>query len=204
MSIFKGLFYSYVFKKLMYVIRLKCAGWGWGWFFFYKYWVRPYLVRDVLFDIFRRVGISVKKKAHVNFLTDPLDRRLTLRPADVMVYGWVGGKHACVDLTGVTPLVGLGVRPFTVGQTTLKVASSKVAKHEKTCFDNQHAFILFAFDTFGFLAPETVDILHRVQKVMYDNVMSHRSLNVVFTRISFVIQKGPTAQLVACLPYIQV
>ena len=48
-------------------------------------------VRDVLFDIFR----------WVNFLTHPLDRRSTLRPADVMVYGWLGGKHACVDLTEV-------------------------------------------------------------------------------------------------------
>jgi len=41
-------------------------------------------------------------------------------------------------LTGVSPLVGLGVGPFTVGQTTLKAASSKVAKYEKACFDNQH------------------------------------------------------------------
>jgi len=69
-----------------------------------------------------------------------------------MVYGWVGGKHACVDLTGVSPLVGLGVGPFTVGHAALKVASSKVAKHEKACSDNQHAFIRFVFDTFGFLA----------------------------------------------------
>ena len=74
----------------------------------------------------------------------------------------VGGKHACVDLTGVSPRVGLAVGPFTVGQASLKVASSKVAKHEKTCSDNQHAFIPFVFDTFGFLAPEVVDLLHRV------------------------------------------
>jgi len=121
-----------------------------------------------------------------------------------MVYGWVGGKHACVDLIGVSPLVGLGVRPFTVGQTALKAASSKVAKHEKTCSDNQHAFIPFAFDTFGFLAPETVDLLHRVQKVLHSNVMSPRSMNVVFTRIDFAIRKGLVAQLVARLPSIQV
>jgi len=96
-------------------------------------------VRDVLFNIFRRAGILVKKETPVNFLTDPLDRRSTLRHADVMVYRWVGGKHACVDLTGVSPLGGLGVRPFTVEQATLKVASRKVAKHEKACSDNQHA-----------------------------------------------------------------
>ena len=54
----------------------------------------------------------MKKEAFVNFLTGPLERRSTLRSADVMVYGCVGGKHACVDLTGISPLVGLGVGPF--------------------------------------------------------------------------------------------
>ena len=129
---------------------------------------------------------------------------LTLMPADVMVYGWVGGKHACVDLTGVSPLVGLGVGPFTVGQTAIKVASSKLGKYEKACSDNQHAFIPFPFDTIGFLAPEVVDLLHRVQKVMHSNVTSPRSMNVVFTRIDFAIQKDLVTQLVVLLPSIQV
>ena len=78
--------------------------------------------------------------------------------------------YACVDLTEVSPLVGLGVGPFTVGHATLKAASSKVAKHEKVCSDNQHAFILFVFLTLlVFLAPEP-DILHRVQRVMHNNI----------------------------------
>jgi len=47
----------------------------------------------------------------LNFLTNSLDRRLPLKPADhVMVYGCVSGKHACVNLTRVSPLMGLGVR----------------------------------------------------------------------------------------------
>ncbi|GKB04487.1 hypothetical protein Tco_0832630, partial [Tanacetum coccineum] len=54
-----------------------------------------------------RAGISAKKEAPVNFLTDLSDGRFTLRPADVLVFGWVERKHACVDLTGVSPLVGL-------------------------------------------------------------------------------------------------
>jgi hypothetical protein len=62
---------------------------------------------DVLFDIFRHAGISVKKETPENFLTDPQDRRSTLRPADVLVHGWVRGKHVCVDLTEVSPLVRL-------------------------------------------------------------------------------------------------
>jgi hypothetical protein len=97
----------------------------------FKY--RHDFVRDVLFDIFRRAGVSVKKEANVNFMTDLLDRRSTLRHADVMVYGCVGGKLACMDLTRVSPLVGSGVGPFTVGQTSLKATSSKVAKHKKAC-----------------------------------------------------------------------
>jgi len=40
-------------------------------------------------------------------------------------------------------LVGLVVGDFTIGRAALKVASSKVAKHEKMCSDNQHDFITF-------------------------------------------------------------
>nr|GFA33696.1 putative reverse transcriptase domain-containing protein [Tanacetum cinerariifolium] len=141
-----------------------------------------------------RVGISVKKKAPLNFLTDPSDGRFTLRPADVLVFEWVGRKHACVDLTGVSPLVGLSSKGFT------PAASGKVTKHEKACIENQSVFIPFALDTFGFLAPEAVELLSRVQRVMHSHVMTPRSTDVVFKRISFAIQKGLAAQLVARLP----
>ncbi|KAM0040792.1 putative exostosin [Helianthus debilis subsp. tardiflorus] len=57
-------------------------------------------------------GISAKKDTFVNFLTDLIEGRSTLRPADLLVFGWVGEKHACVDLTGVSPLVGLRENGF--------------------------------------------------------------------------------------------
>jgi len=56
-------------------------------------------------------------------------------------------KHACVDLTEVSPFVGLGVKTFTVGHTALKVASSKVVKHEKV-FCNNPFFARFIFNCF--------------------------------------------------------
>jgi hypothetical protein len=84
----------------------------------------------------------VKKEAQVNLA------------GDVLVYGLVDGKHARVDLAGVSPLMGLGVGDFTVGRAALKAASSKIVKHETTCSNNQHVFILFSFDTFGFLTPD--------------------------------------------------
>ncbi|GJY28422.1 hypothetical protein Tco_0404189 [Tanacetum coccineum] len=126
----------------------------------FKY--RHDMVRDVIFYVCRRADISAKEEAPVNFLTDPLDGRSTLTPADILIFGWVGRKHACVDLTGVSSLVGLSSRAFTVGQTALKAASCKVTKHEKACIENQHMFVLFAFDTFGFLALKAVELLNRV------------------------------------------
>ncbi|KAL4573263.1 hypothetical protein LXL04_020062 [Taraxacum kok-saghyz] len=87
-----------------------------------------------------------------------------------------------------------------MGQAALKAASCKVMKHENTCIENQHVFIPFAFDTFGFLAPEAVDLLNRVQRVMHSNVMTPKSMDVVFKMVGFVIQKGVAAQLVARLP----
>ncbi|KAK2386941.1 hypothetical protein QL285_060775 [Trifolium repens] len=121
-----------------------------------------------------------------------------------MVYGCVGGKNACIDLTGVSPLVGLGVGDFIVGRAALKAASSKMVKHEKACSDNQHAFISFVFDTFGFLAPEAVDLLKKVQRVVHSNVVTPRYIDVVFRRLGFAIQKGLAARFVIRLPFIHV
>jgi len=104
-----------------------------------------------------------------------------------------------VDLIGVSPVVELAVGAFTVGQAALKSSSSKVAKYEKACSNNQHVFISFAFDTFGFPAREVVDLLHRIERVLHNNVMTPRSMNIVLTMIGFVIQKGLATQLVASL-----
>ena len=128
--------------------------------------------------------------------------RSTLRPADILVFGWEGGKHACVDLTGVSPLVGLKDTGFVAGLAALKAESNKVAKHEKACLENQHVFVPFAFDTFGVLAPEAVRLLNRVQKVVNSISSSLKVSNFVFSRIRFAIQKGVAAQLVARLPAI--
>jgi hypothetical protein len=117
------------------------------------------------FDVFMRAGVSVKKEAHVNFLSDPLERRSTLRPTDVLVYNRVGGKHAYMYLTEFSPLMELTTENFNVGQTTFKATSSNLIKHEiLTYSDNQHAFIYFAVDIFSFLTLEAMYILKRVPK----------------------------------------
>ncbi|KAJ0491738.1 putative exostosin [Helianthus annuus] len=131
-------------------------------------------VRDVLGDILRRAGISAKKETPVNFLTDPMEGRSTLRPADLLVFGWVGGKHACVDLTGVSPLAGLRESGFVAGQTIRKAESKKVDKHAKTCADNQHALCIcpLRLRQLWLLAPEAIRLLTRVQKVVHSSCSS--------------------------------
>jgi hypothetical protein len=106
-----------------------------------------------------------------------------------------------MNLTRVLSLVELRVETFTVEQTTLKAASSKMVKHEKSYYENQHAFIPFSFDTFCFLAPDVVNHLQRVKSVMNSDVVSPRAMNVIFKRIDFV-QKGLAMQLVARLSFI--
>ncbi|MFS7909995.1 hypothetical protein Hanom_Chr02g00101081 [Helianthus anomalus] len=87
-------------------------------------------------------GVKVSlEEAPVNFLTDPVKGRSTLRPADVLVFCWEDRKHACVDLTCVSPLAGFRENEFVSGQAVLKAKSKKVGKHVKACEDNQHAFV---------------------------------------------------------------
>nr|GEV11162.1 hypothetical protein [Tanacetum cinerariifolium] len=113
----------------------------------FKY--RHDMVRDVLFVGYRRVWISGKKEAHVYFLIDPLGERSTLRPADILIFT----------------------------RTALKAASCKVTKHEKACIENKHVFVPFAFNTFGFLAPEAVELLNRVQRFVARHVFGEHDVH---------------------------
>jgi hypothetical protein len=45
----------------------------------------------------------------MNFLIDPHKEISLCRPTNITVYGWVGGKHNCVDVTEIFPVLGLGV-----------------------------------------------------------------------------------------------
>ncbi|MFS8022418.1 putative exostosin [Helianthus anomalus] len=128
---------------------------------------------------------------------------IVLKPYDhKSVFGWEGGKHACVDLTGVSSLIGLRDHGFVAGQAITKAEAGKIAKHEKACIENQHVFVPFAFDTFGALAPDAMRFLKRVQQVVSSNTAHVKGQNFVFSRVGFVIQKGVAAQLVVRLPVI--
>ena len=95
--------------------------------------------------------------------------------------------------------LGLRADGFTAGYTALKVVTDKVTKHGKLCMENQHVFIPFTFDTFGFLVPDAVMLLNRVQQVMHNNVISLKFMDAINKMIGFTIQKGLAAP---CYPFV--
>jgi hypothetical protein len=58
--------------------------------------------------------VSGKKEASMNIFTDSQKWRSTLKPVNVLVYGWIGGEHACIDLTEVSPLLRMENEDFTM------------------------------------------------------------------------------------------
>lgn len=50
----------------------------------------------------------MKNEALIHFLTYPFDYRPLLRLPDVLIYNWLEGKHACVDVIGFSLMVGFG------------------------------------------------------------------------------------------------
>jgi hypothetical protein len=78
---------------------------------------------------------------------------------------------------------------FIAGQAAIKATSNKITKHEKTCSDNQHVFILIAFVTFDFLAPKIVSLLQKVQKDMHNNIVT-RSIILFLTRLVLPFKKN--------------
>lgn len=164
----------------------------------FKY--RHYHVWNIQYDVFWWVGVQVKKEAPVNFFTNPTEGRSTLHPTDILVYNWSEIRHAYVDIKGASPMVSLIMGSLKqASQASNSEAATAKEKRSEACKVNQHGFIPFAFDTFGFLAPEAVELLKRVQKVMDNNVIIVGSNEIVLRRINFSIHKGHASQFVACL-----
>ena len=67
---------------------------------------RHNLVWDMFVDICCKAGISVHKEAPMGFSSK---EGKELRPADFLVFNWLHGKDACVDVTGSSPFAGTRV-----------------------------------------------------------------------------------------------
>ncbi|GJT54009.1 hypothetical protein Tco_0989063 [Tanacetum coccineum] len=154
-------------------------------------------VRDTLVDICYRSGISSGKEVDIGLGGE---RDKSLRPADVLLYSWDGGRDVCVDLTGSSPLTQTGMVDFVPGRAVLEAAQRKRVKYEAKCADIGYGFLPFSFSSFGELENDAVTLLKRIQKFSVAQDIGARTAIHIFNRISFAIAKGVGAQIVSQLP----
>ncbi|GJR66093.1 putative reverse transcriptase domain-containing protein [Tanacetum coccineum] len=133
-----------------------------------KHWHN--VVRDTLVDICYHSEISSRKEVDIG-LGGEHDK--SLRPADVSLYSWEGGRDVCVDLTGSSPLTQTDIR---------------------------YGFLPFSFSSFGELEKDAMTLLKRIQKFSMAQDIGARAAVHIFNRISFSIAKGVRAQIVSRLP----
>ncbi|KAL6517193.1 hypothetical protein OROHE_017899 [Orobanche hederae] len=157
---------------------------------------RHNLVRDTLFDICSKVGVSVRKEAPMGFLSD--DGR-DLRPADLLLYNWSQGKDACLDVTGVSPFAGAGLVSWVHGAALQTAVQKKRRKYSSICAEHGYSFIPFAFSTFGEFEEEALSTISRLKRLVVCHSNDARYGVFLVSRLSFCIQKGVGAQLVSRL-----
>ncbi|KAL5718743.1 hypothetical protein ACHQM5_011613 [Ranunculus cassubicifolius] len=157
---------------------------------------RHNVVRDTVADMTGRVGIQVRKEVPVGLIND---KGIELKPADVMFFGWGGGKDLCVDLIGVSPFAGDGLNRFQAGNAVIAAERRKISKYQEACTKGGFGFAPFSFSTFGELGPGALDIMDRICR----HTSAHfgtKSTTYLYQRLGFSVQKGVGAQLMARLP----
>ncbi|GJV46420.1 reverse transcriptase domain-containing protein [Tanacetum coccineum] len=69
------------------------------------------------------VRIMVRKEAPMGFRSgDGKD----LRPTDLLLFNWLQCKYACLDVTGISPFAGGGIRPIAVGTVWRRLVSKAI------------------------------------------------------------------------------
>ncbi|GJS54136.1 putative reverse transcriptase domain-containing protein [Tanacetum coccineum] len=158
---------------------------------------RHNLVRDILVDICSKVGIMVRKEAPMGFLSgDGKD----LRPADLLLFNWLQGKDACLDVTCISPFAGMGATSCAPRVALHNAVEKKKKKYGSVCEENRYKFIPFAFSTFEEFDTDALDTLSRIKSISISHSNNAKSGVFIFHRVSFCIQKGVGAQLVSRLP----
>ncbi|GJT74237.1 hypothetical protein Tco_1040962 [Tanacetum coccineum] len=99
---------------------------------------RHNIVRDTLVDICFLSEILDGKEVDIG-LGGGRDK--PLRPADMLLYSWVGGVNICVDLTGSSPLTQTGMIDFAPGRAMFEAAQRKCIKYEAKCADIGYGFL---------------------------------------------------------------
>ena len=117
------------------------------------------------------------------------------KPADILLYQWLDGRHSCVDLVCVSPARG-GWRDAASALSIVERA--KQEKHARTCLSHEFDFIPFGFSTFGSFGPAAETLLDRICQrfASHTQVPAWEAHAWVHRRLSFSIIRGVAEQFV--------
>ncbi|GJZ18981.1 hypothetical protein Tco_0555571, partial [Tanacetum coccineum] len=130
----------------------------------------------------------------------PLGGREGSTTTDLLLFNWLQGKDACLDVTCISPFAGMGATSWAPGVALHNVVEKKKKKYGSVCEENGYKFIPFAFSTFGEFDMDALDTLSRIKSISISHSNNAKSGVFIFHRVSFCIQKGVGAQLVSRLP----
>ena len=113
----------------------------------------------VLVDISCKAGVLVRKKEPMGFSSVA---GKDLRSADLLLFDWLHGKDACVNVTGGSPFAGMRVSSCAPGASLANDTERKRKKYTAKCEENGYKFIPFDFSTFGELGEDALNLLARI------------------------------------------
>lgn len=173
------------------------------------YQSRHRVVQAVLCDVLREAGVAHMREPPAftlhAFDTDSegvADPSVALgavparRPADVLLYHWDGDTHYCLDLVGTSPACA---RWSLALERVEQVETAKVRRHSALCAEHGYGFVPFAFSAVGSFGPAAQRFL-RVVSARYAaarGVSHSMAAHIVYSRLSFAVQRGVAAQLLA-------
>nr|GEW00056.1 putative reverse transcriptase domain-containing protein [Tanacetum cinerariifolium] len=147
---------------------------------------RHNLMYDILVDICSEVGIIVRKEDPIGFLSE--DGK-DLRPADLLLFNWLQGKDACLDVTDISPFAGTGVNSWAPGLALHNAVEKKRRKYASICADNGYKFIPFSFSTLGEFDKDVLDTLSCIKFLSTSHSNNVKSGAFIFHRVSDTVHE---------------
>ena len=131
-----------------------------------NFWPRHNAVQETLLSLATQAGVPHVREAPLEKAKRRNRLQQQLRPADVLLRHWAGGKDSAVDCTvshpaqiAEQPLTGEKARSF-----LRRLEQDKLRKYEDICAIEGWDFIPFGMNTWGGIGPHGTSLLHRLTR----------------------------------------
>ena len=131
-----------------------------------NFYGRHFAVQEALLTIAQVGGQPFVREAPMPRSSPEAQHGPALRPADILLRAWQGGKDTAVDVTIKHPLQAAQA-PWTKARAAAflrQVEHQKEVKYAEACKKEGWAFCPAAFDTWGGVGPKAKDLLHKLLK----------------------------------------